>query len=633
MDLDASAVEDQNLNCLRAAWPRPKFPPFVVIKLSDYIARHLADYGVRHIFMLTGGGAMHLNDSLGHEARIKVICNHHEQACAMAAEGYARVSGSVGVVNVTTGPGGINALNGVFGAWTDSIPMLVISGQVKRETCITSYQIPGLRQIGDQEADIISIAKGITKYAVTITDPQTIRYHLERALHLATTGRPGPCWINVPIDVQASQVDPDKLAAYDPSEDRPSYDLQRLPEICSGILKRIREAKRPVILAGKGIRLARALDVFDEVIRKLNIPIATGWQGLDLLASDDPLYCGRPGDIGDRPGNFTVQNSDLLLVIGCRLGLRQTSYNWKAFARHAYKIQVDADAAEFQKPMVQVDQPVHCDARLFLEELNHQIDRAQSNGKPHSDWLAWCKERVKRYPVVLPRHRVLKGETINPYWFVETLYKHLADDDVVVCGDGTANVATFQAAFIKPGQRLFCNTGDASMGYDLPASIGAAVAHDGKRVICLAGDGSIQLNIQELQTVAHHRWPLKIFVLDNNGYLSMRITQGNFFKRYIGESATSGISFPDMVKIAQAYGLPASRIEGTGFEQQIIEALKAPGPMVCNVKLDPDQPFEPKLSSRQLADGTMVSAPLEDMFPFLSREELQQNLLIPPMEN
>jgi acetolactate synthase-1/2/3 large subunit len=550
----------------------------------------------------------------------------------MAAEGYARVSGRIGVLNVTTGPGGINALNGVFGAWTDSIPMLVISGQVKRETCITSYQIPGLRQIGDQEADIISMAKGITKYAVTITDPQTIRYHLERALHLATTGRPGPCWLNVPIDVQASQIDPATLPAYNPAEDAPGYELARLPEICRDIVQRLKDAKRPVILAGKGIRLAGALDVFQTVIRKLGLPVATGWQGLDLLASDDPLYCGRPGDLGDRAGNFTVQNSDLLLVIGCRLGLRQTSYNWKAFARHAFRIQVDADSAEFKKPTVSVDLPIYCDARLFLEELNRQADREKAEPQRHAEWLAWCKERVKRYPVVLPRHRVLKGELINPYWFIETLYKHLAPDDVVVCGDGTANVATFQAASIKPGQRLFCNTGDASMGYDLPAAVGAAVARDGKRVVCLAGDGSIQLNIQELQTVVHHGWPLKIFVLDNNGYLSMRITQGNFFKRYIGESARSGISFPDMVKIAQAYGLPAYRIEGAGFEQQIIEALDAPGPAVCNVKLDPDQPFEPKLSSRQLADGTMVSAPLEDMFPFLSREELQENLLIPAME-
>lgn len=603
-----------------------------MVKLSDYIARFLADHGVRHLFMLTGGGAMHLNDSLGNEPRIKAICNHHEQACAMAAEGYARISGRLGVINVTSGPGGINAMNGVFGAWTDSIPMLVVSGQVKRELCITSYQIPGLRQLGDQEADIISMVKGITKYAVSVTDPQSIRYHLERALHLATTGRPGPCWIDVPIDVQASQVDPETSRAYDPAEDNPPYAVDRLSELSRDVLQRLQNAERPVILAGKGIRLAGALDGFETLIRRLGIPVATGWQAIDLLASDDPLYCGRPGDIGNRAGNFAVQNSDLLFVLGCRLSIRHTSHNWKAFARHAFKVQVDADAAELQKPVVQIDLPIHCDARLFLDELNRQVGRTPFDALRHARWLAWCQERVRRYPVVLPRHRMLKGCLINPYHFVEALFHQLTADDIVVCGDGTANVVGFQAAIIKKGQRVFCNTGDASMGYDLPAAVGAAVAREGGRVICLAGDGSIQLNIQELQTVAHHRLPVKIFVLNNDGYLSIRTSQANFFKRFVGESPRSGVSFPDMVKLAQAYGLPACRIEGGTFEQQLAEVLNAPGPALCDVMLDPEQAFEPKLSSRALPDGRMVSAPLEDMFPFLSREELQESLLIPPME-
>jgi acetolactate synthase-1/2/3 large subunit len=603
-----------------------------VIKLSDYIARSLADHGVRHIFMLTGGGAMHLNDSLGNEPRIKVICNHHEQACAMAAEGYARISGRMGVINVTTGPGGINAMNGVFGAWTDSIPMLVVSGQVKRELCITSYQIPGLRQLGDQEADIIGMVKGITKYAVSVTDPISIRYHLERAMHLATTGRPGPCWIDVPIDVQASLVDPETLRAYNPVEDEPSYVTDSLTELVRDVLQRLQKAERPVLLAGNGIRMANALDEFEKLIQRLGIPVATGWQAIDLLASDDPLYCGRPGDIGNRAGNFAVQNSDLLLVLGCRLSIRHTSHNWKAFARHAFKIQVDADATELHKPVTQIDLPIHCDVRMFLEELNRQVDRGGCDVRRHAGWLAWCQERVRRYPVVLPRHRVLKGRRINPYHFVESLFQHLAADDVVACGDGTANVAGFQAAVIKKGQRVFCNTGNASMGFDLPAAVGAAVAREGKRVICLAGDGSIQLNIQELQTVAHHQLPVKILVLNNDGYLSIRTSQANFFKRFVGEGPRSGVSFPDMVKLGQAYGLPAFRIEGEHFEQQLVEALNAPGPALCDIMIDLEQSFEPKLSSRALPDGRMVSAPLEDMFPFLSREELQENLLIPPME-
>ena len=604
----------------------------MTLRVADYIARFLAAHGVRHIFMLTGGGAMHLNDALGNNPRIKVICNHHEQACAMAAEGYARISGRLGVINVTTGPGGINAMNGVFGAWTDSIPMLVISGQVKRELCITSYQIPGLRQLGDQEADIISMVKGITKYAVTVTNPQDIRYHLERAVHLAETGRPGPCWIDVPIDVQACQVDSETLRTYDPAEDKPAYDLDRLPELVRDVIQRLQTARRPVILAGKGVRLAGALDVFEKLIRQLGIPVATGWQAIDLLASDDPLYCGRPGDIGNRAGNFAVQNSDLLLILGCRLSIRHTSHNWKAFARHAFKIQVDADAAELHKPVTQIDLPIHCDAGLFLEELNRQLDTVSFDAKQHRGWLAWCQERVQRYPVVLPRHRVLKEQRINPYHFVESLFQNLAADDVVACGDGTANVAGFQAAIIKKGQRVFCNTGNASMGFDLPAAVGAAVAREGKRVICLTGDGSIQLNIQELQTIVHHQLPVKILVLNNDGYLSIRMSQGNFFKRFVGEGPRSGVTFPDMVKLAQAYGLPALRIEGECFEQQLIKALNTPGPMLCDIMIDLEQSFEPKLSSRALSDGRMVSAPLEDMFPFLSREELQENLLVPPME-
>jgi acetolactate synthase-1/2/3 large subunit len=600
------------------------------MKLSDYLARRIADYGVRHLFMVVGGGAMHLNDSFGYEPRIKHICNHHEQACAMAAEGYARVTGKIGVINVTTGPGGINALNGVFGAWTDSIPMLIVSGQVKRETCMATYNIPGLRQLGDQEADIISMVKGITKYAVLVTDPSSIRYHLEKALYLATSGRPGPCWLDIPVDVQSSLIDESSLPAYDPEEDKPHWDLDLLSQQCHEIIERIKASPRPVIMAGSGIRHAKAVDIFDTVIHKLGIPVTTAWTH-DLIASDDPLFCGRPGTIGERAGNFTVQNAETLLVVGSRLNIRQVSYNWQAFARHAFKIQVDADGAELRKPTGKPDMAVHCDAKLFLEEMNRQLDSSDWGAGQNARWLAWCKERVARYPAVLPKHRST-GDRINPYHFVDALFHHLADDDVVACGDGTACIVPFQVASIKKGQRLFSNSGSASMGHDLPAAVGAAVAREGKRVICLAGDGSIQLNIQELQTVAHHQLPIKIFVLNNGGYLSIRTTQGNFFRRFVGESPSSGVSFPDMVKVAQAYGLPALRVEGSDFESAIDQALNTPGPFLCDVMLDPSQQFEPRSSSKILPDGRMVSAPLEDMFPFLEREELLSNLLIPPIE-
>ena len=348
-----------------------------MMKLSDYVFQYLADHGVRHVFVVTGGGAMHLNDSLGKEKRLQYICNHHEQACAMAAEGYSRVTGDIGVISVTTGPGGINALNGVFGAWTDSIPMLVLSGQVKRETCLATYDLPRLRQLGDQEADVISMAKGITKYAILVDDPQTIRYHLEKALYLAQEGRPGPCWLDIPIDVQAAQVDPEELAAYDPAENPPPWDLALLPQQCAEVIERLKAAKRPVLMVGTGVRLAHALEPFGQAIRKLGIPVTTGWTAPDLIASDDPLFCGRPGTIGDRAGNFTVQNADLVIVIGCRLNIRQVSYNWQSFAPGAFKIQVDADLAELQKPTVVPDLPILCDARLFLQEMDRQLTASE----------------------------------------------------------------------------------------------------------------------------------------------------------------------------------------------------------------------------------------------------------------
>lgn len=595
------------------------------MRLADYLIQTLADRGVRHVFMVTGGGAMHLNDAIGRESRIQYICNHHEQASAMAAEGYARVTNTVGVVNVTSGPGAINALNGVFGAFTDSIPMLVISGQVKRETLLQTHGLTGkLRQLGDQEVDIVAMVKNITKYAVTITDPDTIRHHLERALHLAVSGRPGPCWLDIPVDVQAAQIQPENLAGYDPGE-KPF--AAELPGICAEILRKLSAAKRPVLLAGSGVRLAGAVEVFQRIVRKLGVPVTTAWTH-DLIASDDPCFCGRPGSIGDRPGNFTVQNSDFLLVIGSRLNIRQVSYNWAYFAREAFKVQVDIDRAELEKPMVKPDLPVCADARDFLEEMDRQLAPHQTP-PAHEDWLAWCKERQRRYPVFHPERQTSREGAVNPYHFAHVLFQELADDDVIVCGDATACIVTFQSARLKIGQRLFSNSGAASMGHDLPAAIGAAVARGGKRVICLAGDGSLQMNIQELQTLAQHRWPLKLFVLNNGGYLSIRQTQANFFGLQVGATPESGVSFPDFGKLAQAYGLETARIAGAEFSETLRTVLAAPGPVVCEVVLDREQTFEPKLTSRRLPDGRMVSSPLEDMSPFLSREELADNLLVP----
>jgi acetolactate synthase-1/2/3 large subunit len=596
-----------------------------MIKLSDYLVRRLANWGVRHIFLVTGGGAMHLNDSIGHEPRIQYVCNHHEQASAMAAECYARVAGLPGVLNVTTGPGGINALNGVFGAWTDSVPMLVLSGQVKRETCMRARGLTRLRQLGDQEVDIIAIAEKITKYAAMIDDPLTIRYHLERAWYLAQSGRPGPCWLDIPVDVQSAQIDESRLRSYDPGEDEIPFDSAGLRILCRDVLKRIREAKRPAILAGTGVRAASALAELEDLIHRLGVPVSTAWTH-DIIVSEDPLFCGRQGTIGDRAGNFAVQSADLLLILGSRLNIRQTSYNWQSFAPRAFKIQVDIDPAEMQKPFVRPDLPIQADLKLFLAELIGEAKAEDYRPGRHSDWLAWCRERVRRYPVVQD-HQRQPGPPLNPYYFVERLSDLLAADDVVVCGNATSCIVPFQVLRLRKGQRLISNSGSASMGYELPAAIGAAFARPGERVVCLGGDGSLQLNIQELQTIVHHRLPIKIFVLNNAGYLSMRSTQSAFFGRLTGESGSSGVSFPDMVKIASAYGIPSVRIDREQQLPQVTKALAASGPALIDVVLDPQQEFEPRSRARQSADGSIVSPELEDMYPFLSEDELMGNVI------
>jgi len=597
------------------------------IRVAEYVSNFLAANGVRHVFMLTGGGAMFLNDAIGFHPEIRPVFNHHEQACAMAAEGYARVSGRVGVINVTTGPGGINALNGVFGAWTDSVPMLVISGQVKRETCLATHPVPGLRQLGDQEAEIVRIAGPITKYAVVLADPQRVRFELEKALHIATTGRPGPVWVDIPIDVQSSPIDPDILEGFEVPHPV-AGEAGALDTAVREVLRKLAAAERPVLLAGTGVRAANALAPFEAAIRALGIPVVTAWTH-DLLPSDDPFFCGRPGTIGTRAGNFVTQSSDMLLVVGSRLNIRQTSYNYAGFAPGAHKIQVDIDPAEMSKPFVPIDQKIVADAGAFLSRLAALAEEGGFPGQRHVQWLAWCKQRAVLYPQVQPKHREWRGK-INPYHFIEELFEALNENDIVITGNATACITSFQAGVLKRGQRLISNSGSASMGYDLPAAIGASfAAPPGARVVCLAGDGSLQMNIQELQTLAQYQPALKVFVLNNNGYLSIRTSQGNFFKRLVGEGPANGVSFPDYCKVAQAYGLEALRLDKPDFATGLREALTLPGPVVCDVILDDTQQFEPRMSSRQLDDGRIVTPPLEDMFPFLPREELAGNVLRP----
>lgn len=597
------------------------------IRVADYIANRLADAGIQHCFMVTGGGAMHLNDAFGREKRMEVVCCHHEQSCAMAAESYYRLSGKLAVTNVTTGPGGTNAITGVYGAYVDSLGMIVVSGQVKYETLICSTDLP-LRQLGDQEVDIVSVVKPITKYAVLVTDPQSIRYHVEKALHLATTGRPGPVWLDIPINVQGALVDPTTLRPYDPAEDAIDFRTKNLKGSVDEILKKLQAAERPVILAGAGVRISGCHKEFIELIEKLGIPVTSGWNAHDVLWNSHACYAGRPGTVGDRAGNFTVQNADFLLVLGSRLNIRQISYAWKNFARHAYKVMVDVDAAELDKPTLSIDFKVHADLKDFFKEILSR--KLPGPTAAHTKYLAWCKERVAKYSPVLPEYRK-DAKNVNPYVLMDELFKRLPEGTPVVSGDGTACVTSFQAGEIKKGTRLYTNSGSAPMGYDLPGAIGACIANGRKELICLAGDGSLQMNLQELQTILHHKLPIKLFILNNQGYHSIRQTQHNYFPdNIVGCGEESGLSFPDYGKLAAAYGYPFERIEShEALGPTLDKVLKAKGSSMTEIKLDLRQQFAPKLSSKKLADGRMISAPLEDLAPFLPRDEFKSNMLVP----
>lgn len=602
------------------------------IRLADYIADFLVQHEIHDAFMVTGGGAMHLDDALGKNPGLHCTFNHHEQACSMAAEGYARVKNRMAAVCVTTGPGGTNAITGVMGAWLDSIPMFVISGQVRYDTTVRSTGIP-LRQVGDQEFDITTSVKNMTKYAVMVTSPLMIRYHLERAFYLAMHGRRGPVWIDVPLNVQAAPIDPDELIPYNPAEDAVELPPKVSAEKAKKVIELLKNAKRPVIMAGSGIRYSGAYSEFIELVSRLNIPVVTPWNAHDNIWDEHPLYAGRPGNMGERAGNFVVQNSDLLLSIGCRLSIRQVSYNWDAFAREAYKIMVDIDKLELIKPTLNIDMPIHADAGDFIRSLLNVL--SGDTLEPKQEWLEWCRDKRARYPVVLPEFYEKKSP-VNPYCFMDKLFHALPENQVTVCGNGTACVVTFQAAYIKKGQRLFHNSGCASMGYGVPAAIGACIAQGRQKTICIDGDGSFQMNLQELATIAYNKLPVIIFLLNNDGYHSIRQTQTNYFgKPLVGVDEQSGIGFPDTSKIAAAYGIEFCRTYSLDtLEGAINRAISYEGgPFICEVMLDPEQFFTPKLSSRKLPNGTMVSAPLEDMAPFLPRDEFKSDMIIKPLQD
>lgn len=594
------------------------------MKLSDYVVSFLKNKGVKHVFMITGGGSMHFNDSFGKESSIQYICNHHEQASAIAAECYARLTNTPGVCQVTTGPGGTNTLTGLIGAWLDSIPVIFISGQVKCETSL--YKYPGPRQIGIQEINIIDIVKSVTKYAEPVLNPNDIRYHLEKAWYLAKSGRPGPVWLDVPLDVQSALINEKNLKGFDQSEEEKKTDINLLKKQVKDVIKLIKKAKRPIIIAGFGLRLSNSLDLFYQFIKKLNIPVLTSINALDVIWEDHRLYAGRFGLYGSRGGNFTIQNSDLMIVFGCRLMLWETGYETKLFASHAKKIIVDIDEKELQKPTIHSDIAVNFDVKLFMQEVLKQI--GYQNLSSFSWWIDKCKAWQKKYPNVLPKYEKEKNY-VNSYYFTEVLSGLLNNNDVIVTGNGTAFTGSVQAMKIKKGQRICINIGCAAMGYDLPAAIGAYFATKKKRIILITGDGSIQMNIQELQTIVYHKIPVKIFILNNQGYLAIRITQKNFFGKMYGTDKNNGVSFPDMQKIAKAYGIPAIRIKNQkNLDKKIKEVLKSKGPIICEIMMDPNQTLIPKLTTRLSKDGKLVSTPLEDMYPFLPRKEFLENMFI-----
>lgn len=599
-------------------------------KVSDFIFKYLVEkYNIHHCFLVTGGGAMHLNDSIGHTQGLTYICNHHEQASAIAAEGYYRTCGHLCVTNVTTGPGGTNAITGVLGQWLDSIPALYISGQIKTSTMKSTYPYLPLRQLGDQEADIVSLVKPITKYAITVTNALDIKYEIDKAITIALEGRPGPVWIDIPLDIQGSMIDETQLKEFNPTELTDPVKHQLVSNQITQLIEKIKEAHSPVLYVGNGIRLAKKEKEFIKIAERLNIPVVTAISGSDLIWHDHPLCYGKPGICGDRIGNIMVQNSDLLIILGTRLSIRQVSYAYELFAPHAYKVMVDIDLAEMQKPTLSIDMPIHANLSDFIEELDKHTQGIQLPRFTH--WRKWGRMIEKKIPTLADDNPITPGYT-SSYEFASELFKQLHDGDVVVTGNGTAYTSTYQAMQINQGVRVFANQGCAAMGYDLPAAIGAITANPNGRTILITGDGSLQMNIQELQTLVTYKMPLKIFVLENEGYLAIKTTQKSFFHgHFTGSNPESGVICPDLSKIAQAYGIQytCTNENGEALINTIRQVLNYPGSIICEIHMNPEQTLFPKSASFMDKNGKMTSAPLEKMAPFMDND-LQKQCIYKP---
>lgn len=604
-------------------------------RLADYIANFLVDHGISDCFTVVGGGAMHLNDAFGHKSGLKCTYNHHEQASAIAAEAYARLENKPALLCVTTGPGGTNAITGVLGAWLDSIPMFVVSGQVRYDTTSRYAQqfTDGLelRAVGDQEYEITKSVAPMCKYAQMLEDPKDIRKMLEEAWIKMKSGRPGPVWLDVPVNFQGAVIETDELEGYIPGKDEnipPEVDIETVKEV----IEKLKNAQRPVIYAGNGIRISGAYNEFRILAAKLGVPVVTYWDSIDIIETDNPLYCGRGGNMGDRAGNFAVQNSDFILAIGTRLSIRQVGYNWQTWARAAEVAMVDIDRAELKKHTIHVDMPIWADAKDFIEKANKEI-----NNIPvftNNEWRNQCVAWKEKYPVVQERHRNQTADkNANVFAFIDYLTKKLPEGSLTAVSNGACCVVGHQCWDIKKDTRFIINSAVASMGYGLPASIGLCVSADKKDTICLEGDGSIMMNLQELQTIVTNNLPVKIFLINNQGYHSIRQTQNNLFrdKCKVGIGPESGdLSFPQFNKLAEAFGYPYYCADNNGDIKTAVEkTLAEKSYAFCEIITDTTQIWEPKSSARRLPDGKIVSPPLEDLAPFLPREELAENMYIP----
>ena len=625
------------------------------IKVSDYLAQKLIEAGIRQVFTVTGGVAMHMNDSFGHAEGLKCLYQHHEQACAMAAEAYARFHNEIGVVCVTAGPGAVNAMTGVLCGWMESIPMLVLSGQVRTQVTVRSTGLD-IRTMGVQEYDVTRAAAHMTKYAVMVEDKSRIRFEIEKALYLARAGRPGPVWLDIPLDIQAATVETEDLVGFEPERDiteeerrlKKPADLGIVPDIrdedISLVIDKLKKAERPVIFGGFGVRNAGAPALFRRLTDLLGIPVTVGASSVDLLPYDHDLYVGLSGLVAGRPGNFALQNSDVYLSIGSRQSLSQTGFNSKTWAREAYTILNDIDEEELKKPNLHVDLPLVGDAKDLLKKLVVRLEaegfsreRPLFSGEKADKWRRTCRVWKESYPVVTAAEKgPMPDGRGNIYSFYDALSEAMPEGKVVLASCGTSRVAGTQAFRVKEGQRFITNSQTASMGYGLPAAVGISsenMTGEGRQEVTLiTGEGSLMMNLQEMQTISTNHLPVRVFLMDNEGYHSIRQTQRNFFGgRPVGIGPESGdLSFPDFADLAKTFGFSYSECQNNAtIKDDVKAALDLPLPALVRVRVSKTQNTEPKVSSRKLADGTMVSAPLEDMSPFLSREELADNMFIP----